>query len=887
MKKKLFIGLAALALVVGLASCNAENKTPYIGENGNWWIGSSDLGTPAQGPQGPQGEPGPQGPQGSAGEQGPQGSQGSQGSQGPKGDKGDSIGVTKVEKTGTDGLIDTYTITFSDGSTAIFTVTNGESNVIESIELLESSGLTDTYVINFSNGTKKTFTITNGKDGENLTIASVELKSSEGLIDTYVINYSDGSKFEFVVSNGANGLTPYIGDNGNWWIGDTDTGVLADWEKANNVPLTIYSDGLIYETRTVNGKTGYVATAWSVGDIEESLMAKYNLTSEEFNALYDDEALANAHLVIPNYIGSVPVIGVGLNEKEFNFGKVTLSRNTVFLAEQAFKNCNVLKEIDFNGAAIKAIPYECFYDTSLESIELPSSITHIYDRAFDGVTLTNVDLTNIKYIGNQAFDDALLKYVYVPSTVEYVGNHAFDETFIYVNAESKPSNWGSISDNPFYIAYGVKNNGEYLYSLVGNEVTIYQYLGEEDRLVIPETIENVPITNIGAGFNYYLWNEDMDNGAEKETYYNFKNNKGYISELIVGNNVKKIDEFALLNGNMFIYVEDSVEEIAFYETDIVIGCFFDGGIDDSVPFSLVVLEDSSKTKFRYNSNLITYEELLNADSDYEILLKANIAYEDIYFDAESEIYYSKDGLSYQLLACRNNFVDEIVIKDRIDGIAVKTIEKYAFACATFGKIKIGKNINKIKPYAFVETIVKVFVPINVEIINANGLSLRDDSVIYVQAATKPDDWDSNWNPNNKNVVYSTSESDFDSMIVHEYFVGSVQNDGTIKLTQYIGSYRSNMSLKIPRTINGKVVSTISANFFKTTSRYSEMRIYIPSNVTKIEANAFTLYQYSYYVNFYFEVNAIPSTYETNWCYNSYYSDTSSYIRYNLNSVFDY
>jgi len=30
-------------------------KTPYIGENGNWWIGDSDTGTPARGPQGENG----------------------------------------------------------------------------------------------------------------------------------------------------------------------------------------------------------------------------------------------------------------------------------------------------------------------------------------------------------------------------------------------------------------------------------------------------------------------------------------------------------------------------------------------------------------------------------------------------------------------------------------------------------------------------------------------------------------------------------------------------------------------------------------------------------------------------------------------------------------
>lgn len=31
---------------------------PVIGENGNWWIGNEDTGTPAQGPKGETGEPG-------------------------------------------------------------------------------------------------------------------------------------------------------------------------------------------------------------------------------------------------------------------------------------------------------------------------------------------------------------------------------------------------------------------------------------------------------------------------------------------------------------------------------------------------------------------------------------------------------------------------------------------------------------------------------------------------------------------------------------------------------------------------------------------------------------------------------------------------------------
>ena len=38
-----------------------------------------------------------------------------------------------------------------------------------------------------------------------------------------------------VGTGGGNGLTPHIGDNGNWWIGDTDTLKPARGERAFRV----------------------------------------------------------------------------------------------------------------------------------------------------------------------------------------------------------------------------------------------------------------------------------------------------------------------------------------------------------------------------------------------------------------------------------------------------------------------------------------------------------------------------------------------------------------------------------------------------------------------------------------------------------------------------
>lgn len=42
-------------------------------------------------------------------------------------------------------------------------------------------------------------------------------------------------------ASGKNGTTPHIGENGNWWIGDTDTGVSAGGSGASGV--YVLSDG--------------------------------------------------------------------------------------------------------------------------------------------------------------------------------------------------------------------------------------------------------------------------------------------------------------------------------------------------------------------------------------------------------------------------------------------------------------------------------------------------------------------------------------------------------------------------------------------------------------------------------------------------------------------
>lgn len=70
---------------------------------------------------------------------------------------------------------------------------------------------------------------------------------------SYQIVFSDGNVIN--IHNGADGQTPYIGTNGNWWIGNTDTGVKAKGEDG----ITPYI-----------GQNGH----WWIGQTDTGVIAK-------------------------------------------------------------------------------------------------------------------------------------------------------------------------------------------------------------------------------------------------------------------------------------------------------------------------------------------------------------------------------------------------------------------------------------------------------------------------------------------------------------------------------------------------------------------------------------------------------------------------------------
>lgn len=89
----------------------------------------------------------------------------------------DGRGITSIVKTSTSGLVDTYTITYTDNTSSTFQVTNGSKGddgaSIATIEKTSTSGLVDTYTITLTNGDTSTFEVTNGMNGVDLGLANI------------------------------------------------------------------------------------------------------------------------------------------------------------------------------------------------------------------------------------------------------------------------------------------------------------------------------------------------------------------------------------------------------------------------------------------------------------------------------------------------------------------------------------------------------------------------------------------------------------------------------------------------------------------------------------------------------------------------------------------
>ena len=214
-----------------------------------------------------------------------------------------SRSIVSIEKTETLGLVDKYTITYSDGTTSAFLVTNGKDGEPGIQGLPGPDGRVPAITVGangnwFVDGVDQNIRaegLQGPKGDPGKGIEKIEKTNTYGLIDEYTITYTDNTTSVFLVTNGQDGQqgiqgmqgpdghTPAIeiGANGNWFIDNVDSGVSATGQAG---PAG-QNGKSAYELAVDNGYTGtleewllsLVGAAGAVGPSGQNGKSAYEL----------------------------------------------------------------------------------------------------------------------------------------------------------------------------------------------------------------------------------------------------------------------------------------------------------------------------------------------------------------------------------------------------------------------------------------------------------------------------------------------------------------------------------------------------------------------------------------------------------------------------------
>ena len=154
---------------------------------------------------------------------------------------------------------------------------------------------------------------TNGQDGVGITTITSGQSSVEAdkTITPVTVQKSDGSSQSFKVEakNGQDGLTPVIGDNGNWFIGDTDTGKPSRGEVGPSPDLSNYVKNTDYAK---DGQGGVISTGNHFRVYSNNGVPYVNsINSEQYSSSGDNIFVGKGTLesIKDDYVGSSnPVI---------------------------------------------------------------------------------------------------------------------------------------------------------------------------------------------------------------------------------------------------------------------------------------------------------------------------------------------------------------------------------------------------------------------------------------------------------------------------------------------------------------------------------------------------------------------------------------------------
>ena len=192
-------------------------------------------------------------------------------------------GIADITKTSTNGLVDTYTISFDNGQTRTFDVNNG--NGITSVEVTDRGNYIDTYTMYFSDGSSMTFEIPNVYVEENVDVpfengyyATVNGKKGDAPAWIRTVGYLEDD-IHHIATNRPNdyGMLLYAYDVNGAYLGlfRDDTNAIASQAKAPSPEFDVAMVRQLYPDYKFTLAVKHIdGTAIDVDDALSTIMAK-------------------------------------------------------------------------------------------------------------------------------------------------------------------------------------------------------------------------------------------------------------------------------------------------------------------------------------------------------------------------------------------------------------------------------------------------------------------------------------------------------------------------------------------------------------------------------------------------------------------------------------
>lgn len=395
----------------------------------------------------------------------------------------------------------------------------------------------------------------------NSKITKVEFTATE-----MILTYSNGLKLTTgipEVLRGKDGTTPKIGDNGNWWIGNSDTGVIAQGQNGTDGNSPFIGD---------NGN-------WWIDDTDTGLVASGadGVAGVGIQSIVFDEATGVMTITLTN-------------GEESKFVINNTDGNLVANIMEDLNGKYLVKKITMGD-----IPYAEFeYNDDHQITKLTSYAANGYQ------TFKSFDV-------EKEYENALLVKVITRRYAKEKTTEYSDE--YYENSITKEVEFGEYKGDQFieensdgsyyYYGYQWNNEGKYYY---------YRYYANKDDRLVNELVSN----GDGTYTVYSLYSDHSvynDETSTYDIYYRYKvYDKCFVYDEYQGRSEMSIkvanNQFKIYSGNSYSIMVEGFEEyrnIFYFRSNRTILGFYEVGDLMDETYSDLVYDSSNKVEKIYES----------------------------------------------------------------------------------------------------------------------------------------------------------------------------------------------------------------------------------------------------------------------------------------------